>query len=183
MYRKTRPTRYSFATFLLRIHGRYERTSYLTSLPIDVFMVLRQSASSQESTGCFFDWSLLAVPVILKSELTSKLQIRTRFPDRSYPIIKPDVSGSMIQCSIPTRSPMTGRRSALKWMVIIVSTDSSVYLQQGYVGYWDSQESSPSLSTPRNLLTALLAPSQATTCVDLTIYSRPELRSSTVVST
>lgn len=66
MYRKTRPTRYSFATFLLRIHGRYERTSYLTSLPIAAFMVLRQSASSQESTGCFFDWSLLAVPVILK---------------------------------------------------------------------------------------------------------------------
>ena len=43
-------------------------------------------------------------------------------------------------------------------------------------------ESCPSLSMPKTLLTALLAPSQATTCLDFTVYSLLDPRSSTVVS-
>lgn len=35
--------------------------------------------------------------------------------------MKPDTNGSITQCSIPTRSLTTGFRSALKWIVIIVS--------------------------------------------------------------
>lgn len=54
--------------------------------------------------------------------LTSKLHMRTWFPSRSYPMMNPETSGSMIQCSIPTCLPITGRRSALMWIVIIVSS-------------------------------------------------------------
>jgi hypothetical protein len=48
--------------------------------------------------------------------------MRTWFPSRSYPMMNPETSGSMIQCSIPTCLPITGRRSALMWIVIIVSS-------------------------------------------------------------
>jgi len=54
--------------------------------------------------------------------LTSKLHMRTWFPSRSYPMMNPETSGSIIQCSMPTCLPTTGRRSALMWIVIIVSS-------------------------------------------------------------
>lgn len=102
--------------------------------------------------------------------LTSKLQMRTWFPFRSYPTINPETSGSMIQCSNPTRLPTTERRSALKWIVIMVS---SVMLVQKM---WKSSirptlhVDSPSLSIFKVSLTRLLAPSQAITCWEQSSY-------------
>ena len=51
--------------------------------------------------------------------------------------MNPPTPGSAIQCSMPTLFPITGRRSALKCIVIIVSSASGHFLKwiEGYCAY------------------------------------------------
>lgn len=69
----------------------------------------------------------------MRWKLTSKLHIITWFPDREYAIINPETRGSITQCNMPTFSLTTGLRSALMWMVIIVS---SVLFVSFYLATW-----------------------------------------------
>lgn len=97
--------------------------------------ISRQCFSSQDSTGYSSGcpYSLVGYWFIGYFALTSKLQISTWFPDRSYPMINPETNGSMTQCSMPTRSLITGFKSAFKWIVIMVSpmTTLSVWIEKG----------------------------------------------------
>lgn len=89
--------------------------------------------------------------------------MRTWFLSRSYAIINPDTSGSIIQCSIPTCLPTTGRRSALKWIVIIVLSIIASQRMWEDADFIILHVDSPSLLIFRVSLTRLLAPSQAMT--------------------
>lgn len=116
-------------------------------------------------------------------ELTSKLQIKTWFPPKSYPIMNPDTSGSITQCNIPTRSLTTGCRLALMWIVIMVSSKKCLASNHWSCCLDHLQESSPSLSIPKHLRTALFAPSHATRWQHFTVYSCFVARSSIVANT